>query len=304
VKQIGDKNILLTNNKIIQEPVGHLRSKTTVRILRKECPGVGNVGRIINSLSDRKCDKTVESGVCLISRSGGINYGHFVIERLPMLEGIFNIEDIEDSKIKIIIREDSPEWLWDLLSIVGVQENNIVETDRAIAFEQLFIPNYSWKGSQSTLYDPQAKRWARDRIRESIQFDEDIKEKIWISRENATWRTVVNEKEIHSLVRDHGFTVVTPENMSQKESLSTFAQAELIAGVTGAGFGGVISAMDAHLLIIQPHDYFVRYWVSTAEELGLDYTYMYGENHSRSDGRKDDDVLISKDTLSQTIQSI
>lgn len=66
------------------------------------------------------------------------------------------------------------------------------------------------------------------------------KKRIYISRQKATGRRVVNEKHLESLLHEFGFEIFVCEQLSLAEQIQLFSNAEAIIGPHGAGLTNMI----------------------------------------------------------------
>ena len=62
-----------------------------------------------------------------------------------------------------------------------------------------------------------------------------VRQRLFVSRQRAASRRIVNEDEIFDIAAQFGFIRVFPEAMSFEEQIETFASAEAVAGALGAG---------------------------------------------------------------------
>lgn len=68
----------------------------------------------------------------------------------------------------------------------------------------------------------------------------DIK-RIFVSRRGAS-RDIANQDVFENAMKEHGFHIVTPGNLSFYDQVRTFKSAEIIVGVMGAGMTNIIFA--------------------------------------------------------------
>lgn len=73
--------------------------------------------------------------------------------------------------------------------------------------------------------------------------------RIYISRSNAGHRKMRNEDQFFAILEGYGFQIVHLENLSVREQIETFSEAEIIVGVHGAGFANLVFAHKAKLFV-------------------------------------------------------
>jgi len=91
---------------------------------------------------------------------------------------------------------------------------------------------------------------------------------------------LINEDELLPIIRDLGFEVVRPEQLSLMEQIRTFQSANLICGVFGAGLANVIfSPPGTSLLELQEPMNAPRSWFwQMTSVLGHEYQCLTGQS--------------------------
>ncbi|WP_310621073.1 glycosyltransferase family 61 protein [Flexibacterium corallicola] len=93
--------------------------------------------------------------------------------------------------------------------------------------------------------------------------------KIYVCRQDAKIRQVLNEQKLIDLLGSYGFEVVTPGNLSHKEQVKVFSEAKIVVGVHGAGLTNLMFTQpEGHVIEIFPADYIqgAYTWMSTLKE--------------------------------------
>jgi capsular polysaccharide biosynthesis protein len=120
----------------------------------------------------------------------------------------------------------------------------------------------------------------RDSFRKFVQPEQTNDRKIYISRQKARQRRIVNENELLSIIIEHGFEMVFAEDLTFREQAKLFGQASCILGVHGAGLTNMIFANSGcEVLEIQlddPNCSRSHYWMM-ASILGHRYNCVVGE---------------------------
>lgn len=103
--------------------------------------------------------------------------------------------------------------------------------------------------------------------------------KIYISRENAAYRKVVNEAPFRALLQEYGFEIFRGEDLSFSDQVGLFAQANTLLGLHGAGLtNAAFMQTGTKLVELRRKEHGpsnVGYW-HLANSLGLDYYYFNG----------------------------
>ncbi len=64
--------------------------------------------------------------------------------------------------------------------------------------------------------------------------------KLWISRENAKIRNIVNIGDVKSLIKKYDYEIVFLENLTTKEQINIINESIVIAGLQGAGLNNIL----------------------------------------------------------------
>ena len=104
--------------------------------------------------------------------------------------------------------------------------------------------------------------------------------RLYISREDATSRRIINEKDLVKELVLHGFEVVTLSGMSFAHQVRLFNEAEIIVGPHGAGFTNAVFAQPGATLIelLSPNWMHGCFW-ALASACGHRYGFMIGTQH-------------------------
>ncbi len=107
------------------------------------------------------------------------------------------------------------------------------------------------------------------------------KRRIYVSRQDAPTRHILNQSEIDEVLRRHGYEAVTLAGMTLAEQVALFAGAECVAGVHGAGLANIVFARQPITLveILPPLAATAAYWL-TAQALGHRYLPVIGQDPS------------------------
>lgn len=165
------------------------------------------------------------------------NYFHWTIECLLKLHWVERYIDSTGNEPTILVPPDLSSWMAESLSLLGYDDNDLWALESpAVHANRILIPSQ---------IEPVPKHsgWLRNKMIENI---DELKgdERIYISRKNATKRQVINEEELISALKTRGFRPYVLEELSVKEQVSLFAEAEVVVGPHGAGFANLIYASD------------------------------------------------------------
>lgn len=185
---------------------------------------------------------------------GGLhNYGHFLLDCLPAL---WSLREVDGTGRYPLIAPPLTAWQRDLVGLVTpapVREiaAPLVRVDQVLFSSCmdhfLHCPNHPLPALS-------------DHVRSAVGAGLGHK-KIYVSRRRDTKRVLVNELELERSLEALGFHVCEPADMTARDQVRLFADAEVIVSPTGAALANVIFAPSgAKVFEIQPSN-FTGVWV-------------------------------------------
>jgi capsular polysaccharide biosynthesis protein len=175
---------------------------------------------------------------------GNGNYYHWLIDYLPRL---LLIKDFIPPDAVILVDEAMPGYQLESLARIGIDPSRLmpIPKDGAVQVYELLLSNLM---ASTTVPHPKVPDLLRSTY--AIAFKPTKKgRRIYLSRRDATWRRLVNEEAIERLMREHGFEVLVPGEMSFAEQVSACASADVIVSVHGAALANVVFARPGTLVI-------------------------------------------------------
>ncbi len=226
------------------------------------------------------------SGPCvsLVTEWADSNYSHFVIDGLLRLAALE-----EPCGYSVLMPGPIKPWQRDLAVLAGASESNLHPVNRLLTrCENLkvartsrycFIPHL-------TLLET-----LRNRVLANLGKNEATLRpvrRIYLSREGGR-RKMANEKELLPVLKEFGFEVVCPLDLSTRDQILMFSEAAAVASLHGSGFINTIFSPRGIPLIEIHHP---KWWDGSspryAQLLGHDYWHAFGE-----EAGGDQDVTIS-----------
>jgi capsular polysaccharide biosynthesis protein len=170
---------------------------------------------------------------------GSDNYFHWLVDylcRLPLLDGTPGARGLP-----LVVNSPLAPFQRDALAMAGVDAARLIEvrSDSVVACRRILVPTLMGRG---TRLHPMAINWLRSTYRRPSPRGGG--RKVYISRQNAPRRRVLNEAELASHLAARGFETVAPDALSFAEQLDAVAGASVIVGPHGAGLANMIFAAD------------------------------------------------------------
>ena len=113
--------------------------------------------------------------------------------------------------------------------------------------------------------------------------DNPPKRRLYITRNEARLRRLHNEDEVFALLQPLGFEMVCPGQMSFREQIAAFSEAEIVVAVHGAALTNLVYGGHCRVVIeLFPADFLKTTYLRLAERIGADYypcTGSAGDRH-------------------------
>jgi hypothetical protein len=243
--------------------------------------------------------------VAAILHSRWNNYYHWMLEHLPKLRGIERYERATGSDVSLIIPPDPPSYIVQSLELVGFGENRHIEwKEKPIGIDRLVVPSFPSPA-------PKSIDWIRNRVEQNMEISDpnQSSEWIYISRQRADRRRVVNYDGLRKLLTKYNIRPVFCEDMSLKEEIRLFSNASGVIGPHGAGLTSIIWGNDMHLIEIFNNYIKAPYYV-LAHILDHGYTPVSGDpvENRRSTTNRNSNINVNinmlENILSKTIDNV
>lgn len=194
-------------------------------------------------------------------------YFHWMLEILPRLKLIqaagIEFDTLVTSPLNEFYQLESLETLgFDLSRIVQCRPDSLIRT------EQLIVPSFVRRPLEPDLMEWLAEVFPSSKI---------PKRRLYLSREGASERRVVNEPALLPILDEFGFEVVRPETMTLKEQADLMGQAAILMGPHGSGLTNLIHCPSQALLIEIFNPLFkFPYYRQMARDRGMHYQSFIG----------------------------
>jgi capsular polysaccharide biosynthesis protein len=180
---------------------------------------------------------------------GSTNIGHFLFQYLLKLHVIRQVPEARE--LPLAVYRDTPRRYLEFLDLAGYPEERriYIDHERPVSFANVWIaspPCYRghYEDRQAYVY-PEALFGLREMILDRTKTANPARQRLYVSRDNARWRRIVNDAELQALLDCFGFTTVRMEEMSAAEQIELVSRAEIVVMPIGAG---------SPITLFAPHD--------------------------------------------------
>jgi len=220
------------------------------------------------------------------------NYHHWVLELLPKFWAVQQMVGQGEKEIALLLPTLEVQFQIDTLKKIIHSFKDVRFTFvpfnayqlQAVKAKELVFPSFIAPGGHSR----RQLDWLRSMFlpySSSLQ----LHRRIFISRKDSrNGRRLLEEDSIVRMLEDYGFEAWTLSQLAHADQVKLFSEAEIIVGISGAGFTNHIFAPhSAHLIEIHPKHYTNRAHFFTANALGQSYQFIIADG---------DDTALSIDS--------
>lgn len=214
------------------------------------------------------------------------NYFHWLFECMP--RAIVALDQPEFAGWPLLVDAGLPtQCLAALQLLSGTRE--IISIGRAevcnvseLVFPGAFSFMHDYYGrdilAQDLVISPEAVSLLRERLLPMAPVRRG--RRLYVARDQAHYRRMLNEQQIQAKLSAQGFEIVRPERLSFVEQLEMFSGAEAIIGPTGAGMANMVfAAPTCKVIVLAGETYGANYLIfgQLGQLLGQELIYVTGE---------------------------
>lgn len=229
--------------------------------------------------------------VIVLTQEGHQNYYHWMLEILPklaLLKDVGHYDWIYMPRMNLPFQKQT-------LSMMGVDLNKVIEGDPTTYLEadEVIVPSFVAR----SCYTP---HWVVEYLRKYLMplsptnsSQSEFSDKVFISRQKASYRRIKNENEIFAHLEPLGFKRYNLEDLSVKDQKFLFANAKIVISPHGAGLTNLIFCQPGTkvLEIFQSHEDDTYCYLS--QILALDYHCLKTTKFVKGGGYMDTNISLS-----------
>jgi len=249
----------------------------------------------------------------LLGSVGSFNYGHWLIDDLPRLEGYFVLRRLHPGKTITILmpayNAHIDEVRRRMIALHLGHERGwravFYDRTRVYALPQLYFATpcsqEPYGKSPAAVATVRARLLRQTRLARTEAALRHLPSpgegrRLFVDRSGDRGRTLINRAEVIAAVERRGFRVIDPERFSPRQQIVQFARARLVVGLAGAAMTNTIfSPPGARILYLAPDSGWVDpfFW-ALAAVCGQSYSAIHGRWSDREDiiARRDFSVSV------------
>ncbi len=209
------------------------------------------------------------------SPSSAPNYFHWFVDTLPRIDLLYRSHIDLKNIDRFLFSKFSASFQKETLELLNFPVDRIWDVDNYphIRARQLVVPSFAGK---LTTIVPRSVQFLRDSFL-PYQRPTQFGDRIYISRENARYRRVINEDEVMEVLQKFGFEIVAPESLSFRQQVALFNGAKIIISPHGAGLTNIVFCEPKTTIVeIFAPGYMMQYYWIIANIANLNYYYITG----------------------------
>lgn len=232
----------------------------------------------------------IDGTVAVLASHGSQNYYHWMIDVIPKL-GLIEQANIKPDYFYFFSTGKSFEK--ETLSILGIDETKIINAkkNKHIQAKTLIVPSMLSLPETQLFTNIASPLWSFEFLRKKFLNEEVSYQslRIYVTREKACWRKVVNDVEVSNFLAGFGFIRVKLEEMSVVDQAKLFASAEIIIAPHGAGLTNLVFCSPGTKVIeLMPFsgpecNECAPYFWCMSQQLQLFHQFLICENENLSD---------------------
>jgi hypothetical protein len=247
----------------------------------------------------------------LLTENSTFGWAHWCTEVLTQLYSLDNLRDDDVEDISIIFSwngdgDEMASWQKESLDLIGFNPD-YTNNDLPLNISTLLIPSYSHLTSYINTYpSPKELNWVRESLLTNIgESCSTYSSKIYISRQDSGRRKILNIDELKPILQRYGFEIYNPGEMSFKNQVKLFSQADIIVGPHGGGIMNIIFSNNATLIELFADCDQCRHQFILSNLIDITYDYVICETNDKNRHVKlpHKDLIVDIEKFEQVISS-
>ena len=205
---------------------------------------------------------------CVFAYPHWNNMYHWLAVMLPVA-----LKLRDETDLPLYVGRDGPRFTAESLAFLGLDDRCVALDDGVFSCESLVVATVPGHGLDRP--SPRHVHRVRRALLERLSSDPSKRRRIYISRDDARDRRVLNESELVEALAELGFEKVVLGDLSFADQLRVFGEAEIVIGAHGAGLANAVVGREGSWLIELVGDKVVNpMYAALASFVGVNYGYV------------------------------
>ena len=237
-----------------------------------------------------------------VDKRSSSNYGHFLLEILPRIF-LFKQENPQlFPSVPVILRKGASSLVNKIFPAYGMSDLNVLYLvkETTVFVEKLYYPvRNTFHPDRHSFKAIEAVRSVINKVAPSTK----AKRKIFLSRNDASNRKLLNHQEVYNLLKGYGFEFIEPGKLSFEEQVEVFSSASVVVGAHGAALTNIVfMPLKSKVVMLAPPAAGGFFFRSLCSHLEHDFSVVFGCCVSSSN--HDSDYQINIYDLASALSSI
>lgn len=232
--------------------------------------------------------------------SWSLGYFHWMFDALPRLFAVKG--QLNDFLIILPEAYEKQEYITSSLKVMGVKNIRYIREGEFLFIRQLYSPSLTAPtGNYNDSLVSQMRDYFIDSLFNTTKMN--FGDKIYISREKAARRKIVNEKEFINVIEKYGFQVLLFEEFTWLEQASIMLNAEFLISNHGAGLSNMTFMKQGCKVfeLRKKGDFGNNCFFSLASALNIQYYYQVCSSMNVTDDPHAADLIVDCGKLKENL---
>ncbi|MGL5080082.1 MAG: tetratricopeptide repeat protein [Microcoleaceae cyanobacterium] len=223
--------------------------------------------------------RNIQGRVAFLSVQFGLVYYHWILDVIPRIHLLSQMGYDLNTIDWFVVNQLYYPYEQESLELLNIPKKKIIESRYIphIQASELVVPFYS---SRQCIKPPQ---WAIKFLRKvflplALEVSDCNSRRIYISRQQASYRKLINEGEVIDFLQGYGFQSIQLELLSQKAQVAWMKTAKVVIAAHGSGLTNIVFCEPGTKIIEILSPVWVNpcYW-HLSSLCQLDYYHLFGE---------------------------
>jgi capsular polysaccharide biosynthesis protein len=247
-----------------------------------------------------KASRTLTSDAVWIVDDWSSGYYHWLADTIPRL---FSVRERMDEATLLLPNRFRPlEFVTSSLKPFGLRNIEFIGDHERVLCPRLIVPMHT---APTGSHNEKIVRGIRPLFAEFYADSASEKaERIYISRQKASKRRIVNEGDVVEIMSEFDFRIVHAEDMSFAEQVQAFSAARYLVSIHGAGLTNMMFMQPGGSVLELRHqtDRSYNCYFNLTSALDLKYFYQTCPPDNPSEDAHSADILIDVGVLRETLE--